>query len=146
MLLNSDVFICFLRAVTFFYSLKTVDSKLTSLTYYFFFYFFFQSLCRQLYITRLHFNHHICPYPVVERTNRRTVYYMYNRCCFVWWHISVITCQIIMLTCKIFMLTWPLFLSTCPKNMPTTSRWISYFHIVIMTLTAIFLSDKYKST
>ena len=53
---------------------------------------------------------------------------------FVWWHISAITCQIIMSTCQIFMLTCQLhvFISTChifmstfQENILATSRLIS---------------------
>ena len=31
----------------------------------------------------------------------------------VWWHISAISCQIIMLSCQIFMLTYQIFMLTC---------------------------------
>ena len=37
----------------------------------------------------------------------------------VWWHISAITCQIIMLTCQIFMLTCQIFMLTCQIFMLT---------------------------
>ena len=52
----------------------------------------------------------------------------------IWWHISDITCQIIMSTCQIFMLTFQLFMSTCQiimsacqKNIITTNSLISCF-------------------
>ena len=35
------------------------------------------------------------------------------RSSYLWWHISAITCQIIMLTCQIFMLTCQIFMLTC---------------------------------
>ena len=45
-----------------------------------------------------------------------------------WWHISAITCQIMMSTCQIFMsscqlsiLTCQIIMSTCQKNIITTS-------------------------
>ena len=37
----------------------------------------------------------------------------------LWWHISAITCQIIMLTCQIFMLTCQIFMLTCQIFMLT---------------------------
>ena len=33
--------------------------------------------------------------------------------CYAWWHISAITCQIMISTCQIFMLTCQLFMLTC---------------------------------
>ena len=50
----------------------------------------------------------------------------------LWWHISAITCQIIMSTCHIIM-------STSQKNIITTSSQKSYFYIVLMPLTAVYL-------
>ena len=38
---------------------------------------------------------------------------------FLWWHISAITCQIIMLTCQIIMLTCQIFMLTCQIFMLT---------------------------
>ena len=52
----------------------------------------------------------------------------------LWWHISAITCQMIMSTCQLFMLTCQIIMSICQKNP------LSYFHILLMPLTAIFLS------
>ena len=55
--------------------------------------------------------------------------------CFLWWHISAITCQIIMSTCQkimstcqIFMLTCQIIMSTCQKIIITINRLISCFH------------------
>ena len=65
--------------------------------------------------------------------------------CILWWHISAITCQIIMSTCQIimstcqiFMLTCQIIMSTCQKIIITTNRLISCFHNVFMPLTAIY--------
>ena len=43
----------------------------------------------------------------------------------LWWHISAITCQIIMSTCRIFMLTRQLFMLTCQIIMPTCQKNIT---------------------
>ena len=40
---------------------------------------------------------------------------------YLWWHTSVITCQIMMSTCQIFMLTCQIIMSTCQKNITTNS-------------------------
>ena len=71
---------------------------------------------------------------------------------FIQWHISVITCQIIMSTCQIFMSTRQIFLSncqiilsTCQKKCATSSRLIScfksanYCHLLIN-----LISDEHK--
>ena len=46
--------------------------------------------------------------------------------CIIWWHISAITCQIIMLTCQIFMSSCQIFLLNCHIFMIT-------FHIFRVT-------------
>ena len=53
----------------------------------------------------------------------------FTHACFILgWHISAITCQIIMstcliftLTCQLFMLTCEIIMSTCQKNITTTT-------------------------
>ena len=51
----------------------------------------------------------------------------------LFWHISALTCQIIMSICQIFLLTFQLFMltcqiivSTCQKNITTSSSLFSY--------------------
>ena len=45
-----------------------------------------------------------------------------NQICELWWHISAITCQIIMMTCQIFMLTCQIFMLTCHLFPPKKSK------------------------
>ena len=51
-----------------------------------------------------------------------------------------------MLTSQLFMSTCQLFMSTCQKNIIITSCWKSYFYIVLMTLTVIYLSVYYLTS
>ena len=68
-----------------------------------------------------------------------------NTCTWIWWHISAITCHLIMSTSQNFMLTCQIIMSTCQKNVVTTRGFISCFFSVLMPVFAIYFSIKYPT-
>ena len=63
---------------------------------------------------------------------------------YLWWHISVITCQILISTCQMFMLTCQFIMSTRQKNHHITSRHNFWQVDILIRQVAKLLSDLFK--